>query len=84
MEEAKITSKGQITIPKQVREVLGLKTGGEVIFILEGREAIMLPKVKEPMQKLVELRKELPLFRDKEIEKMIEESKKEWSKLNSV
>ena len=29
---AKITSKGQITIPKQVRELLGADTGSVVIF----------------------------------------------------
>lgn len=32
MLNAKITSKGQITIPKNVREKLGLKTGESVTF----------------------------------------------------
>ena len=32
MLSAKITTKGQITIPKDVRDKLGLKTGESVIF----------------------------------------------------
>jgi len=33
MELAKITSKGQITIPKEIREKLNLKKGDKVLFI---------------------------------------------------
>lgn len=41
---AKITSKGQITIPKAVREELGLETGGWVIFrVVRGKRADMAP-----------------------------------------
>ena len=29
---SKVTSKGQVTIPKEVREVLGIQPGDEVIF----------------------------------------------------
>jgi AbrB family looped-hinge helix DNA binding protein len=35
MNKTRITTKGQITIPKQVRERLGLQTGDEVEFIEE-------------------------------------------------
>lgn len=34
----RLTSKGQITIPKRVREGLGLKPGDEVEFVAEGGE----------------------------------------------
>jgi AbrB family looped-hinge helix DNA binding protein len=33
VEKAKITTKGQVTIPKRVRERLGLKPGDEIEFI---------------------------------------------------
>ncbi len=36
MQTAKVTSKGQITIPKNVREKLGLKTGAGVVFEEKG------------------------------------------------
>ena len=79
IEEAKITSKGQITIPKNIRNSLGLKTGGRVVFIPEGREIIMVAKTEDPLKGLLELRKEIR-FSKREIGEMIKESKKEWSK----
>lgn len=41
MEIAKITSKGQITIPVDIRKRLNLKDGDKVIFIEEGDRVIM-------------------------------------------
>ena len=35
MIQAKVTSKGQITIPKKIRDLLKLKTGDNVAFILK-------------------------------------------------
>lgn len=80
-EEARLTSKGQITIPKSIRTQLRLKPGKSVLFIPEGREVTMIPKVKEPLKELVKIREEGPLFTEAEIKKMIKEGKKEWSKI---
>jgi antitoxin PrlF len=38
---ARVTSKGQVTVPKAVREALGIKDGDEVIFRVEGRRAVL-------------------------------------------
>lgn len=38
---AKLTSKGQITVPKAVREALGLTAGDDVIFRVEGGRATL-------------------------------------------
>jgi antitoxin PrlF len=38
---AKVTSKGQVTVPKAVRDALGLKVGDEVIFRVEGNRAVL-------------------------------------------
>jgi antitoxin PrlF len=39
---ARLTSKGQITIPKSVREALNLKEGDQVVFrVVEGARAIL-------------------------------------------
>jgi len=36
VESAKVMAKGQITIPKDVREVLGVGPGNRVTFVVEG------------------------------------------------
>lgn len=38
---AKLTSKGQVTVPKVVRDALGLEEGDEVIFHVEGTRAVL-------------------------------------------
>ena len=38
---ARVTSKGQVTIPKAVREALALETGDRVVFRVEHHRAIM-------------------------------------------
>lgn len=36
VDNAKVMSKGQVTIPKDVREVLGVQSGDRVTFVVEG------------------------------------------------
>lgn len=40
---AKITSKGQITIPLKVRQALGVKAGDKLIFEQNGGEMVVRP-----------------------------------------
>ena len=42
---ARITSKGQITIPKAVRDALGVVEGDMLVFRVEGRRAIVAATV---------------------------------------
>ena len=44
---ATITSKGQITIPKDVRATLCLKSGDKINFIVEGSVVRFLPVTKD-------------------------------------
>lgn len=41
MDLAKVTSKGQITIPIDIRELLGLKEGSKVLFLKKGNEIVI-------------------------------------------
>lgn len=41
IEQAKVMSKGQVTIPKEVRDLLGLKEGSRVSFVVNGNQVIM-------------------------------------------
>ena len=36
--DARVMSKGQVTIPKNIREVLGVETGDRVTFVVENGE----------------------------------------------
>lgn len=38
---ARVTSKGQITIPKEVRDALGIVEGDEVVFRIEEHRAVL-------------------------------------------
>ena len=45
--EAKITSKGQITVPREVRHALGVKPGDKILFEHNGAEVCVRPVRKE-------------------------------------
>ncbi|MBS4096910.1 MAG: type II toxin-antitoxin system PrlF family antitoxin [Sulfuricella sp.] len=40
-EIATLTSKGQITLPKPIRQMLGIEAGGKVAFDLRGSEVVV-------------------------------------------
>ena len=44
----RITSKGQVTIPKDIREKLGLHPNTEVDFFIERGAAVVRPKKGKP------------------------------------
>lgn len=42
-----LSEKGQVVIPKDIREYLGLKPGSEIVFEIREKEVIIRPK-KDP------------------------------------
>lgn len=85
MEVAKITSRGQITIPIDVRKKLGLKEGDKVIFIEEGDNIIFANAAKvafRKMQKAFEGEAErLGLKDEQDVVNMVDEVRQEmWDK----
>jgi len=53
MSEAKLTSKGQITLPKEIRLKLGLKQGDRVRFIVEDDGRVRLLPAKRDVSELL-------------------------------
>lgn len=53
MDIAKITSKGQITIPIEIRKLLGLKEGDKVLFVQDGDHKVTM--MNASMQAILEL-----------------------------
>jgi AbrB family looped-hinge helix DNA binding protein len=50
MSTTKVTSKGQVTIPKDIRESLGIKVGDEVDFIENERGVVTMRKKLPPRE----------------------------------
>ena len=49
MNTAKVTVKGQVTIPKAVRMALGIQEGDSVFFSIEGDHALVKPFKKKSL-----------------------------------
>ena len=41
MPTSTVTQKGQVTIPKEIRDHLGVKEGEKVLFVLRGEEVVL-------------------------------------------
>ena len=52
VDNAKVMSKGQVIIPKDVREVLGVKSGDRVTFVVEGNVVRIVNSAVYAMQML--------------------------------
>ena len=72
MNVGKMSKKGQIVIPKEIREKFGIKPGDAVIFKIQGNKVI-IEKIQEKMSEI--------LINSKPIEKGLDFQKKlrdEW------
>ena len=52
MELAKVTTKGQITIPKSIRDMLNIKDGSKIIFIQRGNDIIIKNSAMIALEKI--------------------------------
>ena len=50
MNKAKVTFKGQVTIPKEVRNSLDIKEGDSVIFVIQKDHAVLKPLKKKSLK----------------------------------
>ena len=76
-EDGTVTSKGQVTIPKRIREELGLRAGTEVEFILTEDGTLRVRPKKPAIEQLHAVKAQLANH-DVDIEKMRRESKRDW------
>ncbi len=81
MELAKVTSKGQITIPIAIRNALGIREGDKVLFMEEGDRVILtnastnaLLKAQEAFQGMAE---ELGIKNEQDVIKLVKEIRAE-------
>lgn len=81
MELAKVTTKGQITIPKSIREKLDLKEGSKIIFLEKGEDIVIknsamiaLEKVQDAFEGEAE---RLGIKTDEDVIKLLKKFRKE-------
>jgi len=67
-----LSTKGQIIIPKKIREALGLRPGAKFIIELEGDSVILKPVKVDVAQRLYGRYRELDLLKDLEEEHLRE------------
>ena len=81
MELAKVTTKGQITIPKSIRDKLELKEGSKIIFLEKGEDIVIKNSAMlalEQMQHEFEGEAERLGIKDEEdVVKLVKEFRKE-------
>lgn len=84
MELAKVTSKGQITIPKSIREMLNVKEGSKILFFKKDNEIVIKNAAMLSLEKIQEDFKgeaqRLGLETEEDVVKMIKEFRKERKK----
>lgn len=53
MSSVKVSSKGQIVIPEDIRKKLGLEKGSKVKVVLEGNKIVLMPAVEPPNEAII-------------------------------
>jgi AbrB family looped-hinge helix DNA binding protein len=49
---ATVTAKGQITIPKAIRQILGIEEQDRLLFLIEGDRLLLVPLRRRPLSQL--------------------------------
>jgi antitoxin PrlF len=71
MSQATVTSKGQITIPKEVRDELGIETGTKVVFVRTRDGFVLRAKNLKLMDLRGTLKYDGPPLSDEEIDRRV-------------
>ena len=79
--DAGVMSKGQVTIPKNVRAALGIETGDRVTFIVDGNSVRIVNSAVYAMMRLQEQMKgeaeKAGFFTEEDVAKWITQSRRE-------
>lgn len=88
MELAKVTVRGQITIPKEIRKKLNIKDGDKVVFIEENGKIVMENSTMLALREVQEMFKgeaeKLGLKDEQDVVDLVKEVRKEmWEENNA-
>jgi AbrB family looped-hinge helix DNA binding protein len=81
MASATITTKGQVTIPKEIRDYLNLDTGSKVDFVIDENGIVKLIPLNVPIESLSGIlrRKGMKSATLEEMEQTISEGASDWT-----
>ncbi|BCL34338.1 AbrB/MazE/SpoVT family DNA-binding domain-containing protein [Nostoc sp. MS1] len=81
MPRSTITTKGQVTIPKEIREYLNLDTGSKVDFVIDENGIVKLIPLNVPIQSLSGIlhRPGIKSATIEEMETAIQEGASDWT-----
>ncbi len=81
MASATITTKGQVTIPKEIRDYLNLDTGSKVDFVIDENGIVKLIPLNIPIESLSGIlhRKGMKSATLEEMELSISEGASDWT-----
>lgn len=81
MELAKVTSKGQVTIPAAIRKMLGIREGDKLLFVEEGEKVVLMNASTNALLKAQEAFKgvaeELGIKDEQDVVKLVKEIRAE-------
>lgn len=77
VDSAKVMAKGQITLPKAVREDLALQTGDRVMLIRENNKVILLNAADYAMQYLQSQLADVSPMNDEEVVSEVKKARRE-------
>lgn len=77
-EDATVSSKGRVTIPKRIRDELGIERGTEVEFIIEDEGTVRVCPKQPAMDRPRDVKATLTKH-DIDVEALRRESKAAWS-----
>lgn len=84
MELAKVTSKGQITIPVAIRNMLGIREGDKILFVEDGEKVVMMNATTSALLKAQEtfrgVAEELGIQNEQDVVDMVKEIRAERGK----
>lgn len=78
MATATLTQKGQITIPKKIRQKLNLKPNHKIIFVMREGQIIM-----KPVRDILSLRGAVPVTKEQDFNKIIQQVIKDIGEHNA-
>lgn len=82
-EDARITSKGQVTIPKRIRDRLGLEAGVDIEFVLTDDGELMVRPKRPAMNRLRDVQAAIASHHgDIDVSEVRDRSKRAWGSLD--